>query len=449
MSQPSYWQKYLNVLQQKQVPEKVRRWYVVRIEQLLKAFPKRKLTSLTATELTDYFNVLSQNKSILHWQFNQAVMAIQYLFSDLVDSSLAKDFDWGYWLDASKPLEESHASNFIELPLNERILSKLANAKSIEHEAFLYDMLQLIRMKHYSIRTEVAYLEWVVRFFKFLNFKEVMLINGSDVSSFLSHLAIDRNVAASTQNQALNAIVFFLVNVLKRSREDFDFSHAKRPKRLPVVLSPSEMSTLLDQLSGVYLLMAGLMYGSGMRLMECVRLRVQDVDFDYLQILVRNAKGNKDRIVPLPNRYKDNLRQHISQRQPLHDADLAIGAGSVFLPNALAEKYKNAPTEFNWQYIFTASRLSVDPRTGITRRHHLHESTLQKQIARAAKISGIHKKVSSHTLRHSFATHLLEQGQDIRTVQELLGHSDVNTTMIYTHVLNKPGLNIKSPADLL
>ncbi len=254
---------------------------------------------------------------------------------------------------------------------------------------------------------------------------------------------------ASSQNQALNALVFLLTQVLEKPREEFNFKHSKRPQRLPVVLSQSEVNTLLKCMSGTYLLMAGLMYGAGMRLMECIRLRIQDIDFDYNQIIIRDAKCNKDRVVPLPLRFTDDLKQQINHVQLIHQTDLAAGVGGVYLPDALASKFPNSDKAFIWQYVFPASRISVDPRSGFSRRHHLHENTLQKAIKKAADQSSINKKISSHVLRHSFATHLLESGYDIRTVQDLLGHSDVNTTMIYTHVLNKPGLSVKSPADNL
>ncbi len=266
----------------------------------------------------------------------------------------------------------------------------------------------------------------------------------------MSDLAVRRNVSASTQSLALTSLVFFFSEVVGRPLGDMGFARAKRPRRLPVVLTKNEVRQLLSQMTGVYALMAGLMYGTGMRLMECVRLRVKDIDFDYGTITVRDGKGSKDRIVPLPKRYEAELKSHLETIKSLHASDVAQGHGEVYLPNALAVKYPNAAREWGWQYVFPASRLSVDPRTGAVRRHHLHETSLQKAIKQAAKKSAIAKQVNSHALRHSFATHLLEAGSDIRTVQELLGHADVSTTMIYTHVMNRPGLPpVESPADLL
>ena len=291
-------------------------------------------------------------------------------------------------------------------------------------------MARMIRSRHYSIRTEQSYLDWVSRFLKSLGDKPVLSVNRHDVEKFLTDLAVDRNVAASTQNSALSSITFLLTQVMERPREEFEFSHSKRPRRLPVVMSSAEIQRLLSSMTGKYQLMAGLMYGTGMRIMECMRLRVKDVDFDYQQIIVRDGKGAKDRIVPLPELFVQRLREQVDEVSILHQKDLALGAGRVYLPDALDRKYSNAAKELIWQYLFPASKLSVDPRTGLTRRHHLHGTALQKAIREAAVNAPIPKKISSHTLRHSFATHLLEAGQDIRTVQELLGHSDVNTTMI-------------------
>ncbi len=244
----------------------------------------------------------------------------------------------------------------------------------------------------------------------------------------------------------------FLYNqVLAQPLGELDaYSRAKRPRALPVVLSRPEVKRLFDSMEdSTFSLMAGLLYGSGLRLMECVRLRIHDLDFDYHQIVVRNAKGQKDRVVPLPQRYRERLQAHLHDAKQLHEADVQRGLGEVFLPEALSRKYPNAAKEWGWQYVFPSGRLSVDPPSGNVRRHHLHENGLQKTVKKTAQAAGITKKVNCHALRHSFATHLLEAGYDIRTVQELSGHANVSTTMIYTHVLNKPGLSVKSPADMV
>ena len=271
-----------------------------------------------------------------------------------------------------------------------------------------------------------------------------------EVVQFIEFIAVERQVAKNTQSQALCALAYLYKHVVQCPLGDLgDFVRGKKPRYLPVVLSRRETKLLLSEIDGVYGLMAGLLYGTSMRLMECIRLRVKDVDFEYQQIVVRNAKGNKDRVVPLPKKYQEDLHAHLKSRKKLHDNDLAKGVGSVFMPAALARKYPNAATEWIWQYVFPSSRISDDPHSKAVRRHHLHEKTLQRKVKPAALRAGITKQVGCHTLRHSFATHMLEDGYDIRTVQELLGHADVSTTMIYTHVLNTPGLSVRSPVDSL
>ena len=269
------------------------------------------------------------------------------------------------------------------------------------------------------------------------------------MAAYLNHLVLDREVSPSTQGQALSALVFLYEQVLQIPVGSIaGLVAARKPHRLPSVLTRTEVRTLLAAIADEpFALLAGLLYGTGMRLMECVRLRVKDIDFGYSQIVVRDGKGQKDRIVPLPQRYRSTLESQIRTALELHQRDLAAGHGEVFMPDALARKFPAASRESGWQYVFPSGKLSVDPRAGTIRRHHLHETSLQRSIRRAALTSGIHKRISSHTMRHSFATHLLESGYDIRTVQELLGHADVSTTMIYTHVLNRGGRGVVSPAD--
>ena len=306
-----------------------------------------------------------------------------------------------------------------------------------------------IRTRQYSIRTEHSYLPWVARYLRFCAAKTPNEIEPDRIASFLEYLAVKRNVSASTQKQALNALVFMFRHVLNKPVDDhLDFHRARKPKRLPVVLSRNEVKRLLTGITNrQYHMMACLLYGAGLRLMECVRLRVCDVDFDYGQMIVRSGKGNRDRVVPLPERLVEPLKQQLDKVAVMHNKDLSGGFGEVHLPYALARKYKNAARELRWQYVFPAVKLSVDPRTGKVMRHHVHENNIQKSIKKAADAAGISKKVNCHALRHSFATHLLESGYDIRTVQELLGHSNVSTTMIYTHVLNRGGRGVKSPLD--
>ncbi|MFM2324954.1 MAG: hypothetical protein RL244_1833, partial [Pseudomonadota bacterium] len=271
-----------------------------------------------------------------------------------------------------------------------------------------------------------------------------------EVEAFLTHLAVEGNVAASTQNQALSALLFLYREVLNSKLPWMnEMVRAKRPARLPVVLTQAEVQSVLSRMQGVPLLLAQLLYGTGMRLMECMRLRVKDVDFDRLEILIRDGKGGKDRVTMLPQKLAPLLQQHLVWRRSLYQDDLAAGKADVYLPHALAIKYPGASTQWGWQYIFVAASYSTDPRSGVVRRHHLDEKQLQRAFKRAVQAAGFAKPATPHTLRHSFATHLLQAGYDIRTVQELLGHADVATTMIYTHVLNKGGRGVSSPLDIL
>ena len=308
-----------------------------------------------------------------------------------------------------------------------------------------------LRLKHYSIRTEQAYLGWIKRFILFHGKRHPAGMGKAEVESFLTALAVERNVAAATQGQALAAILFLYQEVLGQRLPWLDeVTRAKRPARLPTVLSIPEVGALLAVVDDPELaLVARLLYGTGMRLMEAVRLRVKDVDFARREITVREGKGNKDRVTMLPQSLAEPLRAKVAVRQQQHRQDLADGRGTVYLPHALAQKYPSAATAFGWQYVFAAPGFSTDPRSGTVQRHHLDEQRVQRAIKRAADRAGLHKPVSPHTLRHSFATHLLESGQDIRTVQELLGHKDVSTTMIYTHVLNRGGFGVLSPLDKL
>jgi len=306
-----------------------------------------------------------------------------------------------------------------------------------------------IRSRHYSIRTEKAYVDWVRRFIAFIGYAHPKKVDVTrSVKQYLEYLATAREVAASTQNQALNALVFFYGQALKRPFGNMgEFVRAKRPQRLPEVMTREEVEDLLAEMDGVTGLMAGLMYGGGLRIMECVRLRVKDIDFARHQIMVRDGKGRKDRITMLSERFAAPLREHLARVKAIYKEDCAKGIPGVYIWPALARKYPKVASEWRWQYVFPAKGLSVDPRSGTVRRHHISESLVQKAVKSASSRAGITRKVSCHTLRHSFATHLLEARYDIRTVQELLGHANISTTMIYTHVLNSPGLSVRSPAD--
>ena len=305
-----------------------------------------------------------------------------------------------------------------------------------------------IRLKHYSLRTEQAYVDWIKRFIWHFGKRHPRELGAADVEAFLTHLAVAGGVAASTQNQAKSALLFLYREVLGAELPWLDnVEQAKAPRRLPVVLTRDEVQAVFPHLSGIHWLICALLYGSGMRLMECLRLRVKDIEFARGEILVRDGKGFKDRVTMLPAIAVNPLREQLARARTLHDHDLAAGGGEVFLPYALARKYPQAAREWGWQHAFPSAQLSTDPRDGCVRRHHLQDQAVQRALKGAVHAAGIVKPATPHTLRHSFATHLLESGYDIRTVQELLGHSDVSTTMIYTHVLNKGGRGVRSPLD--
>ncbi|RPH60506.1 MAG: integron integrase [Chloroflexi bacterium] len=312
----------------------------------------------------------------------------------------------------------------------------------------LDQMSDTLRAQHYSLRTEKTYLEWVRRYILFHNKRHPRDMGNPEVEAYITHLATQRKVAASTQNQALSAILFLYREVLGKPLENPVTVRPQKPEHIPTVLTKNEALRVLNALTGTHQLMAKILYGSGLRLIECLRLRVKDIDFEQHCIIVRDGKGEKDRITMLPESLIPPLREHLARVQQIHQQDIKEGYGAVYLPYALANKYPNAPREWAWQYIFPAKNLSVDPLSNETRRHHADESGLQKAVRAAAKLAGITtKNVSPHTFRHSFATHLLQGGYDIRTVQELLGHKDVKTTMIYTHVLQRGGLAVRSPLD--
>ncbi|MGQ0550462.1 MAG: integron integrase [Armatimonadota bacterium] len=319
------------------------------------------------------------------------------------------------------------------------------------HQPRLLDSVRdAVRARHYSRRTEEAYVAWIRRYVLFHGKRHPAEMGAAEITQFLTSLAVQRKVAAATQNQALSALLFLYREVLDQEIPWLDsVVHAKRPRRLPVVLTRDEIRAVVDQLNGVPRLMAVLLYGAGLRLLECARMRVKDVDFASNQIVVRAGKGDRDRMTMLPAAVKADLARHLEVVRRQHERDLRHGAGWVELPNALERKYPNAGREWAWQWVFPATRLYVDRLTGQRRRHHLHETVLQHAVRNAVLRAGIPKRATCHTFRHSFATHLLEDSHDIRTVQELLGHRDVSTTMIYTHVLNRGPGAVRSPADRL
>lgn len=313
----------------------------------------------------------------------------------------------------------------------------------------LLDQLrQTVRAMHYSLKTEKAYVHWARRYILFHNKRHPAEMREAEVNQFLTDLAVRVHVAASTQNQALAALLFLYDKVLRQPLDRLEgVVRAKRPKRLPVVLTRDEVRAVLDRLGGTYRLIGTLLYGCGLRQIECLRLRVKDIDFAKNQITIREGKGQKDRVTMLPARVKEPLEKHLQRVKRLHEADLQAGYGRVELPFALDRKYPNADREWGWQYVFPSANISTDPRSGARRRHHAHESAIARAVKQATRAAKITKRVTCHTFRHSFATHLLEDGYDIRTIQELLGHQDVSTTMIYTHVLNQGGCGVRSPLD--
>jgi len=307
---------------------------------------------------------------------------------------------------------------------------------------------EVMRYHHYAIRTEQTYIKWILDYIRFNETRHPSEMGKPEIERFLSHLAINRNVATSTQNQALNAILFLYKYVLDMPLNDYiDATRSKKQKKLPTVMSHSEISHFFQHISGTNELMAKLLYGAGLRLMECIRLRVKDIDFENHQIIVRDGKGGKDRATVLPKPVQEDLRFHLKEVRKLFEQELAEGWADVYMPHALAKKYTGAGKSWIWQWVFPAKNRSRDPRTKKMRRHHIHETGLQKAVANAAKKAGINKRVSPHTLRHSFATHMLEAGKDIRRVQELLGHADVRTTMLYTHVMSTNFETLGSPLD--
>lgn len=320
------------------------------------------------------------------------------------------------------------------------------------HKPKLMDQVRVaLRTRHYSRRTEETYASWIKRFIFFFNAKRHPAEMGAtEVNQFLSHLAIKENVSASTQNQALSALLFLYRYVIGVELGEFgEVIRARKPTRLPVVMTKAEVKAVLANLAGDKWLMASLMYGAGLRLMECLRLRVQDLDFSRNEILVRDGKGGKDRVTMLPESLKKPLQDHLRKVKAIQEKDLAEGWGRVQLPDALDRKYPNAPVDWRWQWVFPQDNRWVNATTREQGRHHVHQSLVQKAVAQAVRGAGLMKRATCHTFRHSFATHLLVDGYDIRTVQELLGHSDVKTTMIYTHVLNRGGKGVRSPADTL
>lgn len=447
------WIQFFKSLNTKKISSKKIPYYKNHIMFFLSKAQNTSIEELSSQRVVTYLNSLNKNKILQDWQVNQAVESIHFFLRDVLHKEYVHEIDWQSYQRMISYQPKHHLAQVEELDIPELIAQKVAkfdkNLRS-NYGELLTSLVRVLRVRNYSKRTEQTYLMWITRFLHFFNkIKNNEEISSNHVREYLEYLAIERKISPNTQKQALNALAFLFKFGLEQELGNIgDFVKAKATKRLPVVLSRQEVKQVFAQIKNPkHLLMTGLLYGSGLRLMECVRLRIQDIDFDYQQIMVRNGKGFKDRIVPLPTRFIAALHMQIKEVQVIHQADLALNIDGVYLPYALERKYPDAGKELKWQFLFPSTRIATDQRSGKTRRHHLHETSLQKAIRSAGKRSGVNKRVHSHVFRHSFATHLLEAGYDIRTVQELLGHTDVSTTMIYTHVLNKPGITVKSPID--
>jgi integron integrase len=443
-----FWARYAAVLKLFRVPERFLPWYQKHIQTFISDHPDIRLQEHSSESLQRYLEKLGRNSLISDWLFRQQVDALRLLFCHLLKLSWAKSFDWDLWSAGARSLGRDHPTVARSYEMIDKSVGDSNNYLAKRFPDIYRKFLVAIRLPDYSMNTERSYLGWIVRFLRFHPEKLPDDCSEPEVASFLEYLALKRKVTGATQAQALNALVFFFTKVLEQPLGDIGpFKRPKLPKRIPTVLSPREVDAIFTHLYGMNGLMIRLMYGTGMRVMECARLRILDLDFEYRNIIVRQSKGKKDRSVPMPEILVEHLQRQIRFVKGRHIRDMAAGFGTVYMPDALSRKYPNAKSELRWQYLFPASKLAQDPRSDVIRRHHIHQSVIQKAIKRAAEKAGITKRVTSHTMRHSFATHLLEAGADIRTVQELLGHSDVSITMIYTHVVGRGGQGVRSPLD--
>jgi integron integrase len=445
-----FWEQYIEILKKFRIRANAIPWYRRHIEGFLSDHPEVRLRSHTAESVEKWLEQIGRNPKISDWQYRQKVDAVRILMGHFLKLPWCGSFDWAKWSAGAVALEKDHPTIARTYEMIDKAVEETNNQLACSYPDIYRKYLVAIRLPNYATNTEKSYLSWINRFLRYHHGKHPCDLSESDVASFLEHLALERKVSGATQALALNAIVFLFSRVLDKPLGEIGpYRRPKKPRRIPTVLSPQEVHSLLKQVTGLNWLIIHLMYGTGMRVMECVRLRLLDLDFDYQSIIVRASKGMKDRSVPMPQVLVNALKLQIEEVTKQHKDDLNAGYGSVFLPDALSRKYPNAEKELRWQYLFPASRIAQDPRSGEVRRHHLHQSAVQKLVKRSAEAAGIQKRVTSHTLRHSFATHLLETGSDIRTVQELLGHADVSTTMIYTHVAGLGAQGAKSPLDRL
>ncbi|MCP3669795.1 MAG: integron integrase [Gammaproteobacteria bacterium] len=443
-----FWVRYIDVLKLFRIPERAIPWYRKHAQAFIDDHSGTRLQEHTTESLQLWLETLGRNDRIDDWVFRQKVDAMRLLFCHLLQLGWAKSFDWELWSAGAKSLGNDHPTVARNYEMIDQSIENSKNYLGTSYPEIYRKFLIAVRIPDYSINTEKSYLSWIIRFLRFHPERLPYSCSESEVASFLEHLALKRKVASATQAQALNALVFFFTRVLEKPLGEIGpFKRPKQPKRIPTVLSPSEIDSIFTHLHGTTGLMIHLMYGTGMRVMECVRLRIKDLDFEYRNIVVRQSKGKKDRSVPMPEILIEHLHRQIRFVKEQHSGDTAAGVGTVYIPEALSRKYPNAKSELRWQYLFPSSRIARDPRSNTARRHHIHQTVIQKAIKIATDKAGIRKRVTSHTMRHSFATHLLESGSDIRTVQELLGHTDVSTTMIYTHVVGRGGQGVRSPLD--
>ena len=455
---------YFQVLSELGIPEKQHSFYAQWVRQFFGSELRgRRRRDLGIIDIHHFLSRLGAEERAREWQLDQAREALHIYYEQFRGIKLDDERP-----PVQSPLDYTEAASqrdraapivresTIPLPRRAKPIKEVPSprpapkADRIDWDALTAAVRETLRIKHYAYRTEKTYMHWIRRFIRYHNGRKPSSMGAAEIHAFLSYLAVNRDVAASTQNQAMNAIVFLYRDVLKKEPADFsDFQRARVRKRVPVVLSREEIQALLRELDDFEEMFCRLLYGTGMRITEAVRLRVQDIHFGLYEITVRAGKGDKDRRVPLPSSVKLLLQEHIDRRRRLYEADKVKEMHEVELPGSLARKYPNAPYEWKWQYVFPADKYSKDPRSGHVRRHHLDQQRIQRAVRAAAKRLGMTTRVTPHVLRHSFATHLLMSGTDIRNVQELLGHSDISTTQVYTHVLNRGPLGIVSPADSL
>ena len=406
-----FWDAYFKTIRLFRIPESAHLWYQKHVATFIQFFPDIRLLNRKPEHIEQWLTVSGRNSELTDWQFRQRVDALRLLYCHQLKAPWSNDFDWSYWSSGAMRLEADHATIARTYEMIDKAVDSPKNYLGKAFPDIYRRFLIAIRIPDYAINTEKSYLGWINRFLYFHNDLHPDQLSESEVASFLEHLVIKRQVAGGTQSLALNAIVFFFSQVLERPLGQIgSYKKSTRPQRIPTVLSPGEITSLFAEISGLQGFMTRLMYGTGMRVTECVRLRILDLDFPYKQIIVRDAKGKKDRGVPIPDKLANYLQEQILKVKSQHDKDLDAGFGSVFMPNALSRKYPNAEKELRWQYVFPSSRLAQDPRSGVMRRHHIHQSAIQRPIKRAATKAGIMKRVTSHTMRHSFATHLLESG---------------------------------------